>query len=247
LKNGIQAMNAGLAVQQHYNLGIKKSPSEELLMKRHLLLAVVLITHSVTSANANLIVNGSFETPLVPVGGFTTFPAGSMAIPGWTVVGIDVSVISESFMQSGITFQSQHGDQWLDAAAFNTNSMLSGVTQDIATTANGQYEISFYVGSATDGVFFFPATIDLSINGGPRTSYTNPTAPNNMLNWRQFTVPFTAAGAVTNITLYNGGQPNNFLSALDNVSVVAIPEPCSVLLALIGLLSLARLSRRELC
>ena len=125
----------------------------------------------VGSAHANLIQNGSFEMPVGPVGFYTNYLAGSTAIAGWTVVGVDSSVTSGSFMQSGITFQAQDGAQWLDLAGITSNSKSSGVTQSFATTVGTGYEVSFYVGSTTDNFYFFPTTVDLSIDGGVRTSY----------------------------------------------------------------------------
>ena len=38
------------------------------------------------------------------------------------------------------------------------------------------------------------STVDLSIDGGARMSFTNPTAPSDRLDWELFTVPFTATG-----------------------------------------------------
>lgn len=201
-----------------------------------------------TPAWANLITNGSFETPVVPAGGTITYAAGSMSITGWTVVGSgpdSVSLVSTSFMQSGVTFQAQDGQQWIDLAGHTSNSQSSGVTQTIATIP-GPYEISFWVGSADDNVnnFFFPSTIHLSIDGGARVPFTNPIAPPNMLNWQQFVVPFVATGNTTSITFYNGGASNNFLSALDNVVVErVVPEPANFIgmfVAAIGLMAIAR-------
>jgi hypothetical protein len=203
-----------------------------------------------TPAVANLIVNGSFETPVVPVGGTTTYAAGSTAITGWTVVGVgpdSVSLISTSFMQSGVTFQAQDGQQWIDLAGHLSNSQSSGVTQTIATTP-GLYEISFWVGSADDNVndFFFPSTVHLSINDGPRVPFTNPTAPPNMLNWQQFVVPVVAVGASTKITFYNGGASNNFLSALDHVVFESVvPEPATFALIAVGISAFAGVRRRR--
>jgi hypothetical protein len=180
-------------------------------------------------ADAALITNGSFETPTVPVGGLTNFLAGSTAITGWRVVGVDSAITSGSFTQSGIVFQAQDGNQLIDLAGFTSNSKTSGVSQNVATEIGTTYLLSFYVGSATDNIFFFPSTVDLSIGGGPRTSFTNPTAPRNRLDWRRFTTSFTATNATTNITFFNGGAPNNYESALDNVSLEAtsqaVPEP----------------------
>ncbi|MFT3883745.1 MAG: DUF642 domain-containing protein [Gemmatales bacterium] len=198
--------------------------------------AIWLVTFGIylipaTSLHAQLIVNGSFETPVVPVGGFTNFLGGSAAITGWTVVGVDTSIASTSFMQSGITFNAQSGNQWADMAGVTSNSNSSGVTQSVTTTSGLAYQLSFYVGSAKDNVFFFPATVDLSINGGARMSFTNPAAPTDHLDWKLFSVNFTATGPSTNITFFNGSAANNFISPLDNVSlVVAVPEPSAFLL-----------------
>lgn len=182
--------------------------------------------------SAQLIVNGSFETPLVPNGSFTNYPGGSILITGWTVVGNDVSVGSTTFTQNGITFQAQSGIQWADLSGQNSNSPTNGLRQIVSTVVGQTYDLQFYVGSATGGGFIFPSTVDLSINGGARTSYFNPTGPNNMLDWRQFNVQFTATTTATDLTFFNGSASNNFLCGLDNVSlnVVGIPEPSTILL-----------------
>jgi hypothetical protein len=212
-------------------------------------LTICLAAVVATPAVANLIVNGSFETPAAPVGGTAIYGAGSTAITGWTVVGVgsdSVALVSTSFTQSGVTFQAQDGQQWIDLAGNASNALTSGATQSIATVPGGLYSVSFYVGSADDNVnnFFFPSTIDLSINGGPRVHFTNPIAPPNMLNWQQFIVPFVATGSSTSLTFYNGGASNNFLSALDNVVVEGVvPEPSSVILT--GLGAIGFLGRRR--
>lgn len=184
----------------------------------------------VARCEADIIVNGSFESPTVPVGSFTNFGAGSTAITGWTVVGIDSAVVSSTFSQSGITFNSQHGIQWIDLAGVTSNSMLSGVSQNVITTPGQIYRLSFCVGSTTDNTFFFPATVDLSIDGGTRLSFTNPIAPNTHIDWRQFSHSFSASNPITNITFFNGGAANNFHTGLDSVSLTAVPEPSSAIL-----------------
>jgi hypothetical protein len=171
-----------------------------------------------------MIVNGSFEDPTVPAGGFSNFPEGSTDITGWTVVGVEVAVVSGTLTQGGIVFQAQDGKQWLDLTGANSNSMANGVTQDVETIIGEVHELSFYVGSATDDSLFFPSTVDLSIDGGDRVSYTNPTAPSDMLDWMLFTVEFTAKSATTNLTFFNGSAPNNNLCGLDNVSLNAVRE-----------------------
>jgi hypothetical protein len=185
-------------------------------------IAFTLLT-STARGGANLVVNGSFETPTVPVGGYNNFPGGSTAITGWTVVGVDSSVGSTAFTQSGIAFHAQQGNQFLDTAGVTSNSSTSGVSQNVPTAAGATYILSFYVGSATDHNFFYPSTVDLRIDGGPRVSYTNPNAPTDQLNWMQFTVTFTATGATATLTFLNGSASYNYESLLDNVTLEAAP------------------------
>jgi Protein of unknown function (DUF642)/PEP-CTERM motif len=196
-----------------------------------------------TSAHADLLVNGSFELPLVPMGGYTNFTAGSPDVVGWSIVGIDAAVVSGSFVDSGITFQAQEGNQWIDLTGVSSNSSLNGVQQTLVTTPGAQYLLTFNVGSATNGSIVFPSTIELSIDGQPRVSYTNPATPTTSLDWMQFNVGFVATGTSTSLSFYNGGASNNFTSALDNVSVMAVPEPASAGLLLVGLCAVAAAAR----
>lgn len=200
---------------------------------------------AVTSAHAQL-VNGSFEQPIVPPGGASNFAGGSNGIPGWAVVGVDVDVVDSLFTFGNITFQAQSGNQWLDLAGRTSNSQTSGVNQNVSTVAGQLYEVSFYVGSATNGNSIFPSTVDLSIDGGGRTSFTNPAAPTTRLDWKLFTKQFTATGNTTNIAFFNGSGPNNFLSGLDNVAVTAVPEPSGIgLISVITGIALARRRSRR--
>jgi len=196
-------------------------------------LSLLILGLNIATARADLVVNGSFENPSVTAGTYTNFGAGAN-IGGWTVVGVDSALVN-SAVQRGITFQAQNGSNWIDLAGENSNSRNSGVTQTLSTTMGALYELKFHVGSATDNMFFFQSTVDLSINGGTRVSFTNPSAPANMLDWKLFMVPFTATSTTTNLTFFNGSAQNNFLSGLDNVSITAVPEPSSLLLIVVGL------------
>ena len=99
-----------------------------------------------------LVANGSFETPVVPVGSFSNFLTGSTAITGWTVFGPAVSVVSGSFTSGALSFPAQDGVQWLDLTG-PTSGPSEGVNQTVTTTAGQTYNLSFYVGNIVGGGF----------------------------------------------------------------------------------------------
>lgn len=169
----------------------------------------------------------------MPVGGYINYLGGSTAITGWTVVGVDSSIVNTTFTQSGVTFNAENGNQWIDLAGVTSNSMSSGVTQSVGTMIGDAYQLTFYVGSSYALPFFFPATVDLSIDGGARTHFSNPATPPDKLDWKLFTVDFTATHSTTVITFLNGDASNNYETPLDNVqltdiSPAAVPEPSSL-------------------
>jgi hypothetical protein len=207
------------------------------------LLVLASVTFGSTSANGGF-VNGSFENPTVAPGTFTNFTGGSTAISGWTVVGVDSALVNH-YVQNGITFQAQNGSNHIDLAGVASNSKTSGVTQNIVTQIGTPYELSFYVGSATDNNLFFASTVDVTIAGGPRMSFTNPTVPTDRVDWRLFTTSFTATSTLTSITFQNGSAANNFSSLLDNVSLIAVPEPSSIILFTLGTVAICVKNRRR--
>jgi hypothetical protein len=202
-------------------------------LRRPLMVASCTVAAIAASAHAS-VTNGSFEDPALPSGSFVTLTGGSSALTGWTVLGDRVTVIDGLYTETGITFNSQSGDQWLDLTGPSSNSPTNGVSQNIPTTVGLLYRVSFYVGSATNNANIFASTVDLSIAGGVRVPFTNPVAPRNSLDWQLFTADFVATSAVTNIAFFNGSASNNNLSGLDNVTVEVVPTPGAAALLGIG-------------
>jgi hypothetical protein len=203
----------------------------------------------------NIVANGSFETPTVPVGGFTSFASGSNAITNWTVVGpsgTSVAIVSGTFTQFGFTFPAQNGVQWLDLTGVNSNT-TEGVQQTVATTPGALYDLSFFVGNISNpgGLFGTTSTVGVQINGGPVVSFTNSGGVGSTsLFWQQFTLPFTATAATTSITFINQDPSGDNNNGLDNVSLSlgrsSVPDAgTSVMLLSVGLAGIS-LFRRTL-
>jgi hypothetical protein len=203
----------------------------------------------VTSAQAQILLNGGFENPVVSPGSFQLYGAGQ-SIGAWTVVGAQVEVLHRDYSEpmNGVSFfNAQEGSNSLDLTGAGQTGMTSGVEQRITTNPGQSYTISFFVGRAvsSNGSAFYsdPAVADLRIDNGARLSFTNANvAPVGQVSWQQFSYEFTATGSSTLITFLNGTNSNNVNHVgLDNVSVTTTatataPEPGT--LALLGIVAL---------
>lgn len=200
------------------------------------------------TAHANLLVNGSFEngTFSPPSNDTVSLPAGSMAMPGWTVI-----VDSLSWIGAGNPFRlfAQNGTKFLDFTDYRDSPPYSGVTQTVNTTPGASYALSFYLGSSDE--YGRPVTITAS--AGSTTLPFTGTAT-GVSTWELFTLPFLATGSTTAVTLL-GTTGRNYIG-LDNVDLVqtaeaprgpqGVPEPQSLLLVLAGLTGVGAVTRRRL-
>lgn len=218
-------------------------------------LATTAVALAPQTASAQFL-NPGFELPAVSPGGTTIFGGGS-TINGWTVLGPQVMQVSTTYTESnGVTngtllFNSHSGLASMDLTGAGNWGVTSGVQQSLATTIGQSYNLSFWLGKATgNGYYATPSTIDLSINGGTRISFSNSNNTPDVIDWQQFTYGFVATGASTEITFFNGtaSSANNFVG-LDDVSIsnasTVVPEPATVVLLAAGLACVAGVARRR--
>lgn len=223
---------------------------------RVLTIATLLVAAGVL--RADLITNGSFETPTVTDMSFTEFvPGGSVTIPGWTVVGAagGVAIVAGDFSQGGISFPAESGLQWLDLTGLQTNS-TEGVEQTVATTPGSIYDLSFWVGNvdSPSTTFGTTSTVDVrlgGIDGSLLLAATNDSTSATTQVWQQFTAEFTAAGSTTTLDFLNGDPSNDNTNGLDNVTLTlkptttAVPEPGALPLAALVIIALGFYRRRK--
>lgn len=97
---------------------------------QHVVLTGIFALLPLAVVEANMVTNGSFETPDITTGTYQIFTD----IPGWTTSfgdGIEI--------QDHIAGSPYDGDQHVELAVFNNRGML----QQIATGANQSYLLSF--------------------------------------------------------------------------------------------------------
>lgn len=176
------------------------------------------IAAPVPASVEELIVNGSFEntegTFVRDANGVMSLPAGSAALPGWTVTqGEAAWVDNTNAFQAGTPF----GNGFIDLTGYaGPNAALS---QTIATVAGQTYRFSFALGSNSS----YPGangnkTVSVCAGSEARLFTFVPT--NTVGNqWATFGFSFTATAASTEIVLF-GIVPSGIYLGLDNVSVV---------------------------
>ena len=226
-------------------------------MKSFTIPVIVLVGVLTASAGASaaLIANGSFETPIVPIGNFTDFAVGSSALTGWSVfgpAGTNVAIVNGTFSQSGVTFEAEDGNQWLDLTGDGSNS-TEGVSQAVTTTIGDRYQLSYFIGNTTGGggIFGTTSTVNVLLNGASAFTDTNSNVSPTNLNWEQFTHTFVATGTSTTLGFQNADPSNDNSNGLDNIiltdlgPVTPVPEPASLVLLATGLATFAMIRRRR--
>src|SRR5690349_5548518 len=186
------------------------------------MLIAALLTIVGSAAQANVISNGSFETPVTST--LIVVGAGDPTITNWTVglVGVDlVDAAGNGFVNGAAA----DGEQYLD---LDGSPGPGSISQTFATTPATQYTLSFaYANNYTT-----PGTAQalVQVADGANTYLSDiishGTSASGNLDWTSYPAfTFTAQQATTTLSFMSmsGGVFGGVL--LDKIEVNAVPEP----------------------
>ena len=210
---------------------------------RALMAAAALATLAASPAFANLLINGDFDTPATPPGG-VLFYGGGGSFLGWNVTGPSnngVVALDTAYAELSALFEAESGNVSLDITGSGNAGSTAGVNQTVATVAGTTYDLSFWVGNqdgSGNGGYVLPSTVDVLINGNSVGAFTNSDTSHFMINWKQFSLSFTATETSTNIAFLNGTDQGDNEAGLDNVVLTehqaGVPEPAAWALMITG-------------
>lgn len=173
------------------------------------------------AATANLVVDGSFEQGTVS-GGYQTYATGPMG--GWTVANGSVDLIRTYWVPSV-------GSQSVDMAGLYANGTIK---QTITGLTFGQtYHLTFDMAGNPDDNNRGNILKTLNATFGATTStFTFDTTGKGLSNmgWLPKSAYFVANGSTMDLIFTDLSTPSGTAwgSALDNVSLVAVPETSTV-------------------
>lgn len=198
-----------------------------------LAIVAVLLAWS-TSARADLVTDGDFSAGTI----------GTSIIPSWTATGnVDVFNAAAACCHSGDTGT---GNFLLFGGGDGPND--GQVSQTLTTVAGTEYVLSFLYGATSSPAGLGTQSIAVAAGNLNTTVVSGVAQHDYSLVLDPFTFDFQASGPATTLTFSNasGLLTDSIDGILDSVSVVAVPEPTSLLVfaACLGGLGLMRKRRR---
>ena len=146
---------------------------------------------------------------------------------------------------SDIVYYASDGSKFLDLTGWNNDYSYPhggiALNQTITTIPGQQYLLSFDVGSSRYYNWGNVPQVTVTINGNPSTFIFNsnallPDTTGFRNSWEHTAFTFIASGEALDLS-FQGTTPNPILTIfLDNVSLVAVPEPSTFIAGVLELL-----------
>ena len=196
------------------------------------------------SAQANLIQDGSFESPVISFAWYEDFGAntgdpnyGGATIPGWTITTNNVDIVSDLTS----TPLAADGNQYLDLVGTGSTG---GIEQTFKTALGQTYTLSFDYGNNPWSTSTASALITILV-GGLTDFVTHTTSTTSDINWTPFSVTFVGTGNPMTLSFLTTVGSNSGGVLLDNISVTATPLPAALPLFAGGLGIMGLIGRRR--
>lgn len=200
------------------------------------MLAVValFLAQSASAVTApNLITNGGFDDSMVFAGEFKTYAHGDNALTGWTIQSGSVDLINRYWTAA-------NGSYSLDLSG-NEDGVIS---QSFGTVVGQKYLVSFSMAGNPDDQSDPVKTMQVGLSQGPLLTFDTTGKTRSDMGWVTKSFEFIAAGVSSQLT-FASLNDSAYGAALDNISVIAVPEPESFAMLLAGLGLITGVARRR--
>lgn len=170
-----------------------------------------------SSAVGNLVLNGGFESSTI-FSPWLTLNAGSTTLTDWTINSGSIEILRNTYWQPSEGFQS------IDTSGNNSGR----IQQTIATVPGATYRLTFDLAGNPDGG---PTVKSLQVGFGTSSqvlTFDTTGASVSDMQWSTRSWDYTATSLSSILSFENiGATP--YGAAIDNVSVVVVPEPTLIL------------------